>query len=141
MGRIIIDAEHALLGRLASYAAKKALEGDEITILNAEKVVVSGTKERVLNEVRRKLRTRTLGSVDKSPTHPRRPDTYVRRVIRGMLPWKKPKGKEAFRRIKVFIGVPEEFGDERPIKLGGTDSAKLKCSMITIMDLVKEIGG
>lgn len=141
MGKTIIDAERALLGRLASYTAKKALEGEEIVILNAEKAIISGTKERVLEEVKRKLGTRTLGNVKKSPTHPRRPDIYVRRVIRGMLPWKKPRGKEAFKRIKVFVGVPEEYGDEHPVKLEGADSAKLKCPRTTVIELVKEIGG
>ncbi|MEM2901901.1 MAG: 50S ribosomal protein L13 [Candidatus Bathyarchaeia archaeon] len=141
MGRIIIDADRALLGRLASYAAKKALEGEEIIILNAEKAVISGTKERVLEEVKRKLATRTLGSLEKSPTHPRRPDVYLRRVIRGMLPWKKPKGKIAYKRVKVFIGVPEEYLEEHPIRVEEADSSKLKAPKVFLTDLVKEIGG
>jgi large subunit ribosomal protein L13 len=141
MGRIIIDADRALLGRLASYAAKKALEGEEIVILNAEKTVISGTKERVLEEVKRKLATRTLGSLEKSPTHPRRPDVYVRRVIRGMLPWKRPKGKSAYKRVKVFIGVPEEYLKEHPIRVEEANSTKLKCPKVFLKDVSEEIGG
>lgn len=141
MGRIVIDADRALLGRLASYAAKKALEGEEVVILNAEKTVISGTKERVLEEVKRKLATRTLGSLEKSPTHPRRPDVYVRRVVRGMLPWNKPKGKSAYKRVKVFIGVPEEYSEERPIRVEEADSSSLRAPKVFLMDLAKEIGG
>lgn len=34
----------------------------------------------------------------------------VRRIA-GMLPWKKPKGKRAYRRLKIRIGVPKELED------------------------------
>ncbi len=138
--KIFIDAENAILGRLASIAAKLALEGKEVIIFNAEKAVISGKKQAILNEVKRKLETRTLASVEKSPTHPRRPDIYVRRVIRGMLPWKKPKGKSAYKRVKVYIGIPENFNGKL-IKIPEADSSKLKCKKIKIEELCKEIGG
>src|SRR5437867_9653064 len=99
----IVDASNLILGRMASYVAKKALEGNRIVVLNAERAVISGTKERVVARAKQKLKTRTLGNLEKSPTHPRKPDGYVRRVIRGMLPWKKPSGKQAFHRVKVFF--------------------------------------
>ncbi len=105
----IVDASNLILGRMASYVAKKALEGNRIVVLNAERAVISGTKERVVARAKQKLKTRTLGNLEKSPTHPRKPDGYVRRVIRGMLPWKKPSGKQAFHRVKVYIGTPDEY--------------------------------
>lgn len=141
MEKIIINAENTVLGRLASYAAKKALLGNEVIILNAEKIIISGTKERVLANLKKKLKTRTLGNIKKGPTHPRRADTYVRRVIRGMLPWKQPKGKEAFKRIKTFIGIPEDYRDENIIIVKELDSLKLNCPTVSIVKLSKEIGG
>jgi large subunit ribosomal protein L13 len=138
--KVFIDAEGAILGRLASKAAKLALEGKEVIIFNAEKAVISGKKPAILSEVKRKLETRTLASVEKSPTHAKRPDLYVRRVIRGMLPWKKPKGKNAYKRVKVYIGIPEGFAGKL-IKILEADSSKLKCKKIKIEELSKEIGG
>lgn len=138
--RVVIDADGAILGRLASKAAKLALEGKEVVILNAEKAVVSGKKRAVLEEVKRKLRTGTLGSVKKAPTHPRRPDLYVRRVIRGMLPWKKHKGKAAYKRVKVYIGAPKNLRAE-PMKLADVDSSKLRCKKVKLKELSGEIGG
>lgn len=107
--RTVIDASGTILGRLASYVAKQVLSGNEIVIVNAEKAVISGRKQRIINDFKRHLEFRTLGSQKKAPKHPRRPDTYVRRVVRGMLPWKKARGQNAFRRLKVYISIPEDL--------------------------------
>lgn len=107
--RTVIDASGTILGRLASYAAKQVLIGNEIVIVNAEKAVISGRKQRIVNDFKQHLGTKTWGSQKKAPKHPRRPDTYVRRVIRGMLPWKKARGRNAFRRLKVYISTPEDL--------------------------------
>ena len=107
--RTVIDASGTILGRLASYTAKQVLSGNEIVIVNAEKAVISGRKQRIINDFKRRLEFRTLGSQKKAPKHPRRPDTFVRRVVRGMLPWKKARGQNAFRRLKVYISTPEDL--------------------------------
>src|SRR2546428_13710680 len=101
----IVDASNLILGRMASYVAKKALDGKSMVVINAERAVISGTKERVVARAKLKLKTRTLGNLEKSPTHPRKPDGYVRRVIRGKLPWQKPGGKDAFHRAKADTGA------------------------------------
>ena len=137
----IVDASNLILGRMASYVAKKALEGNRIVVLNAERAVISGTKERVVARAKQKLKTRTLGNLEKSPTHPRKPDGYVRRVIRGMLPWKKPSGKQAFHRVKVYIGTPDEYRDQPGKTIEGAESSKLRVPYITVARLSEEIGG
>src|SRR3989441_10641290 len=91
----IVDASNLILGRMASYVAKKALDGKSMVVINAERAVISGTQERVVARAKLKLKTRTLGNLEQSPTHPRKPDGYVRRVIPGLPPWKKPGGKDA----------------------------------------------
>ncbi|MEM4593785.1 MAG: uL13 family ribosomal protein, partial [Zestosphaera sp.] len=45
---IVIDAEGAILGRLASRIAQLLKEGYEVYVVNAEKAVVSGEKQRVI---------------------------------------------------------------------------------------------
>jgi large subunit ribosomal protein L13 len=109
--RTVVDAAGVIVGRLASYVAKSVLAGEEIVVVNAEKAVITGRKKSVVEAFKAKLGTRTLGSQTKAPKHPRRPETYVRRVVRGMLPWKTPKGKQAYRRLKVYLGVPRELKD------------------------------
>jgi large subunit ribosomal protein L13 len=138
---VIIDASNLILGRLASFAAKRALQGEEVVVFNAENAVISGTKANIVEEAMRRLKTRTLAAQYKAPTHPRRPDTYVRRVIRGMLPRKKPKGRTALKRVRVYIGIPDEYRDKSAVKIPGADASKLRCAYITVGELSEEIGG
>jgi large subunit ribosomal protein L13 len=137
----IVDASNLILGRMASYVAKGALNGKRMVVINAERAVISGTKERVIARAKLKLKTRTLGNLEKSPTHPRKPDGYVRRVIRGMLPWKKTGGKDAFHRVKVYIGTPDEYLDRPVTRVADADASRLRVPYITIAQLSGEIGG
>ena len=107
--RMVVDASGLVLGRLASYVAKLILTGNDLVIVNAEKAVLTGSRRYIVEKFKKRLGTRTLGSQKKAPKHQRRPETFIRRVVRGMLPWKKPKGKTAYKRLKVYIGVPEEL--------------------------------
>ena len=138
---LVLDAKNQVLGRLASFAAKRAIGGDMVIILNAEKAVVSGRRSNIVEEAKRRLRTRTLGTQTNAPVHQRRPDLYLRRVVRGMLPWKKAKGRAAFHRVHVFMGVPEEFSAKAVMRVPGADASKLASPYITLEDLATEIGG
>ncbi|HQD26823.1 MULTISPECIES: 50S ribosomal protein L13 [Methanoculleus] len=102
----VIDADGLLLGRMASIVAQRALAGEEIAIVNAEKAIVSGSKAQVLENYNTK---RMRGSREGGPFFPRRPDQIVKRTIRGMLPYKRERGVAAFKRIKAYVGVPAEF--------------------------------
>ncbi|MEM3754809.1 MAG: uL13 family ribosomal protein, partial [Candidatus Bathyarchaeia archaeon] len=42
--QIIIDAKNSILGRLASYIAKKILQGNHVIVINVEKAIISGKK-------------------------------------------------------------------------------------------------
>ena len=102
---MIIDASNLVLGRIATKAAKSALMGEEIYIVNCENAVVTGSKEFIVSEY---IRKRDMGTF-KGPIFFRSPEKFVKRAIRGMLPRKKDKGMNAFRRIKCYMGVPDEF--------------------------------
>jgi len=109
----VIDGDGLLLGRLASMVARRAMSGEEIAIVNAEKAVISGSRARVLANYGQK---RSRGSREGGPFFPRRPDHIVKRTIRGMLPYKRTVGSEAFKRVRVYVGVPVEFtGSEREV--------------------------
>ncbi len=103
---MIIDATDTILGRLASIVAKKALQGEDVTIINAEKAVISGTKESVFMKFRFKI---DVGDQIKGPFMSRMSDRLVRRTIRGMLPWHSSRGRAAFKKIHVFIGNPDNL--------------------------------
>jgi large subunit ribosomal protein L13 len=138
---ILLDAKNQILGRLASYAAKHALSGSRVIVLNAEQAVISGRRRNIVEEAKHRLETRTLANQTTAPVHQRRPDLYLRRVIRGMLPWEKAKGKAAFHRIYVYVGVPEEYSNKSAVKIPGADASKLTTAYIKLEDLAKEIGG
>ncbi|MEM2972165.1 MAG: 50S ribosomal protein L13 [Candidatus Bathyarchaeia archaeon] len=133
----IIDADGLILGRMASTIAKRLLKGEEIIIVNAEKAVLSGKRESKIKEAREFLE---VGYPRKGPFHYRRSDRLLRRAIRGMLPYKQPKGKQAYKRLKVFIGVPENLKNQKIETLADAQAEKLKCPFITLGELAKEIG-
>lgn len=115
--RIIIDAENVTLGRLASFSAKSALQGKNVIIVNSEKAVISGNREFIINDyLTRRRRTRVK--------FPSSSEMIVKRAIRGMLPYRKGRGLDAFRRIKCYIGVPKEFDGEKKIKSGKEKGGK-----------------
>ena len=104
----VIDAEGLRLGRLASIVAKRTLEGEEIAIVNAELCVVSGSRASIIADYDHK---RKRGSREGGPFFPRRPDHILKRTIRGMVPYKRKRGSEALKNVKVYVGVPMEFKD------------------------------
>jgi large subunit ribosomal protein L13 len=135
----IIDATDLLVGRLATHAAKQALLGKDVKIINAEKAVISGSKAFLVAEWRRRF---LMGVPKKGPYIHRYPDRIVRRIIRGMLPYKTPRGKAAFARAMCYIGVPAELKDAKTVsfkEVHVNTLPELRC--MTIGNLCKEIGG
>jgi len=120
--RKIIDGTKAVLGRLASYTAKQALLGEEIVILNCEKVIITGNRQNILEKFQDR-RTK-IGSGQKGPKHSRLAHLIVKRAIRGMLAHRKARGKEALGRVMCYVGVPEEFKDSKKIVSGKEKGAK-----------------
>lgn len=103
---MIIDAKNSVLGRLASKVSKKAINGEEITIINVEEAIITGNEEHILEKHEERYER---GSKDWGPHYPRVPDRIVKRTIRGMVPHKQEKGKKALEKIKVRMGEPSEI--------------------------------
>lgn len=123
--RIVIDGENALLGRLASYAAKQALLGKNVIIVNSEKAVISGNRVSITNDYLIKRR--------RPHTHfPSMPERILKRTIRGMLPHRKGRGLDALRRVICYKGIPKEFENEKKIKSG-----KEKGNLLTVEEVSK----
>ncbi len=133
-----IDATDHLAGRLASYVAKQALLGEKIVILNAEKAIISGKKNAIVEKLREKYQ---IGDPHKGPFWPRRPDRMLRRMIRGMLPYKQERGKKALRRVEVYIGVPDEFKNVQLEKVPQALKKKTTLYYVTLGEVAKILGG
>ncbi|MCW4044176.1 MAG: 50S ribosomal protein L13 [Candidatus Bathyarchaeota archaeon] len=133
----VINAEGLIMGRMASKVAKKLLNGEEVIIINAEKSVISGKKKSKVSEAKEFLE---VGAPERGPFHYRRPDKIMRKTIRGMLPFKQPKGKTAYKKLKVFMGVPKEFKDQKTETIPEAQAATLKGPHFTLGELAREIG-
>jgi large subunit ribosomal protein L13 len=132
-----VNAEGLIVGRMCSKVAKRLLNGEEVIILNAEKAVFSGKKKSKILEAHKFLE---VGAPMRGPFHYRRPDRFLRKTVRGMVPYYQPKGKTAYKRLKVFMGVPLEFKDQNMITFEEANSVNLKVPHFTLGELAKEIG-
>ena len=112
----IIDGSGSVLGRLATVVAKEALRGEEIAVINCEKIIITGNKKTNKKEFERKRSMR--GSLFRGPKHDATSEKVVKRAIRGMLPnFREGRGRIAFKKIRCYKGIPKEFEKEKPVKI------------------------
>ena len=117
---IVVDATGLVMGRLASVTAKKLLAGEEVRIVNAEKALVTGGRESIFAEYGH---TRDRGHKERGPYFPRRPEMILKRTVRGMLPYKMGRGRDAFSRLRIFVGIPREL---KEMQLEQPTAAKMR---------------
>lgn len=135
---MIINGENLILGRLATKVAKKALLGEKIDIVNAEKIIIVGRKEVIFKNYKQKFDRKTPR---KGPFIPRTPDRLVKRVIRNMLPYKKYRGDKALRSIMCYIGVPDKFKSQQMETFNDINVLNTNnIHYLTIKDLCKLMG-
>lgn len=112
----VIDGENAVLGRLASIAAKEALKGEEVVILNCDKIIITGNRKNIKEDFEGKRKR--VGSGQQGPKVSRASEKIVKRAVRGMLPnHRQGRGKIAFKKIKCHAGIPKEFEESEKIKM------------------------
>jgi large subunit ribosomal protein L13 len=108
---VIIDGTGHVVGRLSSEVAKRILRGEEIVIVNAEKTIITGRRSRVFNVYLEKRQRGSTASRMRGigPLYPRRPDMILRRTISRMLPYQQARGREALKRLRVYMDIPEAY--------------------------------
>ena len=143
----LYDATDKILGRFCSLIAKKALLGEYIVIINAKNAIISGNKKDIHEKYLAKLKISTATNPRRGPFHERRPDTFMRRVIKQMLPRKKLRGKEAIRRVHIYISdIPGRFKNRYqkliPNEITNVDKKRLSYynRYITLENLCQRIG-
>ncbi|MBS4056743.1 MAG: 50S ribosomal protein L13 [Bacteroidetes bacterium] len=122
---VVIDAEGQILGRLASVAAmvlrgkhKPSFTphsdcGDNVIIINAEKIMLTGNKMESKEYVRhtgypggQRIRTFKQQMAVK-------PEVIIEKAIKGMLP-KNTLGAELFRNLYVYVGSEHKHQAQTP---------------------------
>ncbi len=133
MNQIVIDASHGVLGRIASYAAKQAMLGKSVIVVNCDHAMVTGRRRSIIEEyinIRQKG-----GSSLRGPYFPKHSDRVMKRTIRGMLDYTKQRGLDAFKRVRCYPNLPPEFQAAKKI----TFVRETKSKTMSLQELEKEI--
>ena len=122
---IVVDAEGQTLGRLASKVAKlirgkhkanftpHADCGDNVIVLNAEKVSFSGTKLVNKSYVRHTGYPGGQRQTSVEQMLAKNPGRLVEKAVKGMLP-KNTLGRQLFRNLKVYVGPEHTQEAQKP---------------------------
>ncbi len=137
---LYIDGTRLRLGRVATSVAKQLINGNNVVIVNVDKIVVSGSRASVLSKYERWLKLRTFKNPENvGPKQHRGPDRLTWYAVRNMLP-KSPTGKALLRHLKVYMGVPAELSSKSFQRIDEADVKYLRGSYMSLGELSKNIG-
>lgn len=106
---IVVDCSNMIFGRVASQAAKRMLGGEEVHLINAERMVICGNPKAIADRYKVKRRLQNKGTPEHSPKWPRVPHLLVKRMVRGMLPRKTARGRAALKKLMVYGANPKSL--------------------------------
>ena len=124
----VVDAEGKTLGRLASVVAQtlrgknKATYsphmdvGDFVIVINAEKVVLTGQKERQKFYYRHSGYPGGMKQASVRDVRQRHPERIIESAVRGMLP-RNVLGEQQLRKLKVYVGPSHPHASQQPARL------------------------
>ncbi len=135
---LVVDATDKVAGRIASIVAKQLLQGEHVIVINAVKAVLSGNRASIIQEFKEHLDIRTRSAPWKGPLHWREPHYMLRRMIRGMLPWKSARGRQALKRLRVYQWAPEEITIKRRLDL--PEFTRSGRRTVYLSEIAREIG-
>lgn len=138
---IVVDASNHVAGRLSSLVAKLLLKGNRISLVNCERIMISGTRSNTIHEYRQFLKINSIINPKHGPVHYRRPDTVITKMIRGMLPFeKKPSGKTSHKRLRAYVGSPKELKPFKKVQFEKAMIRRSASSYTTMGELCRVIG-
>ncbi|MEM0086974.1 MAG: 50S ribosomal protein L13 [Candidatus Micrarchaeaceae archaeon] len=140
MEEIVIDGKGKILGRLATSVAKMLLNGKKVALINAENILISGDKNDLVKKYKQRIELKDKANPEHSPYWSRRPDLFVKRVIRGMLPYKKAKGRNAYKLLRVYTGIPGAYENAKPVQIESKNPNEMYANTITVGNLMKLLG-
>jgi len=134
---LVVDTRDCILGRVASQVAERALDGERVAVVNAERAVITGSEDQLVEKYQGR---REVGS-DRGPAYPRRPDRIFKRSVRGMVPHKRPRGREAIENVRVYVGNPYEDDSVEAEVLDGTSLDRLSnIKFVALGDISEALG-
>jgi large subunit ribosomal protein L13 len=136
----VYDAKGKILGRFASTVARDLIAGKRVAVINAEGAVIVGSKRVIFDKYTTRLNLQEKQNPEHSPYWSRRSDMLVKLAIRGMLPKEKRTGADAYRRLMVFSGVPEQLNKVKPIEIKTKDVNTIYMPHVTIKELSRALG-
>ncbi|MBS3077833.1 50S ribosomal protein L13 [Candidatus Pacearchaeota archaeon] len=131
--KIIIDAEGGVMGRIAAFAAKQALFGKEVVIVNCEHAAITGSPRRIIEGYQQK-RGRG-GTAQRGPYFPKSPERVMKRTVRGMLSHTQFRGRAAFKRVICYDAVPAEYQASKKTSM----KREIKTKSINLARLSREL--
>ncbi len=137
---IVVDGTNHIAGRLCSNTAKLLLQGNRVSIINSENIMISGRKKSIVGEYREFLKIASILHPKHGPFHPRKPDTIISRMVRGMLPRDKPSGQAALKRLRAYVGVPKELKSIEKIQFEKSIIRKSNAYYMSMGELGEYVG-
>ncbi|MEK6979759.1 MAG: 50S ribosomal protein L13 [Candidatus Micrarchaeota archaeon] len=134
---LVIDGNKKVFGRMATHVAKKLILGEEVHVINAESILLTGDPDNITDKYLARRWLQHKGTPEKSPSWPRVPSMLIRRMIRGMLPRKKASGLAAYKRLRVYIGNPKNLSSNLELKEA---VFKGKCRTLSMRELCRRLG-
>lgn len=125
---VLVDAEGETLGRLASKVAYMLRGkhktnftphvdcGDNVIIVNAEKVVLTGKKMSDKEYVSHSGYPGGQKFTTPEEMMKKNPATVIEKAVKGMLP-RNRLGRELFRNLHVFVGPDHKHEAQQPRKI------------------------
>ena len=122
---IVVDGTNLIAGRVCSNVAKLLRKGNRVSIVNCEKIMISGKKASIIGEYEDFLKIHSI----------------IHRMIRGMLPKEKPSKKTDLARLRTYIGVPQEVKGFEKIQFENSKITRVSSKYTTMAELSRYIGG
>ena len=137
---VVVDATSCIAGRMCSHVSKLLLQGKRVAIVNAEKAMLSGNRYKTIDSYKEHLGINSVTNPIHGPFHPRRPDTILSKMVRGMVPKRKPSGIGAFKHLRVYTGVPKDMKGAKMESFEDSKITKPESYYISIAEVAKQIG-
>lgn len=127
---VVLDAEGAVLGRLASFIAMRLRGkyrpdftphtdcGDHVIVINAEKVVLTGNKREQKTYYWHTgyaggIKERKAGKI----LDGRFPERVLEKAVERMLPKESPLARQQFGKLRVYAGAEHPHAAQQPVSL------------------------
>ncbi len=124
----LVDASGKTLGRLATEIARRLKgkhkpeftphmdTGDYIVVINAEKIVVTGNKEKAKQYYHHTGYPGGIRSISLDKLREKAPERILQTAVKGMLP-RSPLGRTMLKKLRVFVGPEHLHTAQQPKEL------------------------